>query len=72
MITKRGGQRYRYYATQRPPMLGSIPRGAFDVVCFDDRIFVAEIGRQAWGYAVYDHKLSRQDVDNYELVEYDG
>lgn len=61
---------FRYYTTQRPPMPGCIPKGAVDVVFLDDKPYIAEIGRNAWGYAVYDHKLPRREIEDYELVEY--
>lgn len=35
---------YRYYATQRPPMPGCIPKGASEVVFLDERPLVEEIG----------------------------
>ena len=60
---------YRYYATQRPPMLGCIPKGASEVVFFDERPFVEEIGRPAWGYAEYSRKLTDDEITEYELVE---
>lgn len=60
---------YRYYTTQRPPMMGCIPKGASEIAFFDDRIFVADIGREAWGYAEYERKLSAEEIADYELVE---
>lgn len=60
---------YRYYTTQREPMVGSIPRGAERIVFFDDRIFVDKIARRAWGYAEYKSKLSDDDISDYELCE---
>ena len=62
---------YRYYTTQRPPMMGCIPKGASKIVFFDDRTFVADIGREAWGYAEYGHQLSAEEIADYELVEGD-
>lgn len=59
---------FRYYVTQRPPFMGCIPRGAMDVVFLDDCPIIADIGRRAWGYAVYDHKLSRKEIEDYELT----
>lgn len=60
---------FRYYTTQRPPMLGCIPNGAASVACFDDRQFVEEIGRRAWGYADYPRKLTDEEIKDYELTE---
>lgn len=60
---------YRYYTTQRPPMVGCIPRGGSHVVFLDEKPLIKEIGRQAWGYAEYDRKLTDEEIADYELVE---
>lgn len=62
---------YIYYLTQRPPMPGAFPKPAgnkiLDVVSFDDRTYIEEIGKDAWGYVTYSEPLSQQDIDDYEL-----
>ena len=60
---------YRYYATQRPPMPGCIPKGASEFVFLDERPLVEEIGRPAWGYAEYSRKLTNVEIAEYELVD---
>lgn len=64
--------KHRYYTTQRPPAMGCIPKGAVEVGFFADKMFVADIGREAWGYAEYGHKLSAEEIADYELVEGDA
>ena len=59
----------RYYLTQRPPMPGAIPRGAIAVAEYDGREFVREINRAAYGWAEYDHPLTKREIEDYELVE---
>jgi len=59
---------YRYYCLYRPPMPGTIPRGVSNIVAFDERRNVPEIGREAWGYAEYDKPLTAQEVVAYELA----
>jgi hypothetical protein len=58
-----------YYATQRPPMMGAIPRG--DLLYLDPykaRRYVPSIDRMAWGCVVYSRRLSPQEIADYELV----
>lgn len=57
----------RYYTLYRPPMPGTIPRGAKDVEAFDERQYCPEVDAWAWGWAEYDHQLSQEEVDEYEL-----
>jgi tRNA G10 N-methylase Trm11 len=59
---------HKYYLTQRPPSMGTHPKGTTKVVAFDQRQFVDEIGREAWGYVEYDKELSDKDIDDYELM----
>lgn len=59
----------RYYSTQRPVAPGTFPkRGAVAIVNFDSREYVDEINREAWGYVEYDHELSNDLAESYELV----
>lgn len=58
---------YRYYLKNRPPAIGTHPKGAVNVESFDRRIEV-EPGIYAWGYVDYTSPLSFDEVYNYELV----
>jgi hypothetical protein len=58
----------RYYCITRPPAPGAIPAGAVDVHFFDERRYVPEIDRMAWGWAVYAEPLSGDDIHDYELI----
>lgn len=58
-----------YYATQRPPMMGAVPRGGLLYVDpYETRRYVASIDRMAWGCVVYDRQLAPREVAEYELV----
>lgn len=35
---------------------------------FNERQYVTEIGRLAWGYIEYDKPLENEDIDGYELI----
>lgn len=62
---------YRYFCLERPPAPGAIPKGAINVVCFDDKMDITDaktgINYGAWGFAEYDHPLSGDEVRSYEL-----
>lgn len=59
----------RYYSTQRPIVPGSVPgAGLTEVFNFGTRTFVAEIDREAYGWAEYDHALTDDQVAQCELV----
>ena len=58
---------HRYYLTQRPPSIGTHPKGAAEVVGFD---FKQDCGGfRAWGYVEYDEPLSDKEIANFELRE---
>ena len=59
----------RYYSTQRPVAPGTFPkRGAVSIQNFDARVYVDEIGREAWGYVEYERELDPTLAESYELV----
>lgn len=63
----------RYYSTQRPVGPGSFPKkGVVEIFNFENRIYVPEIGRKAWGYIEYNRELTEQEAASYELVYYAG
>lgn len=59
----------RYYSTQRPLVPGGCPRaGVQKVHNYDEKKFCEEIGREAWGYADYNRGLTKEEVEDYELL----
>lgn len=59
----------RYYSTQRPLVPGGCPRaGVQDVHNFDEKTFCEEIDREAWGYVDYNRELTKEEVEDYELL----
>lgn len=61
---------YRYYSTQRPLTPGSCPRaGVQEVVNYDEKKFCEEIGMDAWGFVEYTRELTKQEADDYELIQ---
>ena len=59
---------YRYYCLYRPPMPGTVPRGMSTMTTFDERRYVDEIKREAWGSVDYDIPLTPQQIIRYELA----
>ena len=64
---------FRYYLTQRPPMIGTFPKPKGNAVVamesFDERRLVPMLHSQAWGYVEYEKPLEPKDVRQYELRE---
>ena len=60
---------FRYYLTQRPPMPGTFPKNAANVVSFDDRKEIRNLAKKTWGYVEYDTPLDLQQMREYELRE---
>ena len=60
----------RYYSTLRPIGPGAFPTGVKieNLVNFDRRTYVDEIGREAWGYVDIKTTLSRKTQMSYDLV----
>ena len=62
-----------YFSTERPVSIGTYPKPQGNrvdaIVNFDEAIFVAEIGRTAWGYIEYEHPLSAEQAAAYELIK---
>ena len=60
----------RYYSIHRPVGPGTFPKaGAQEIQNYDDRTYVAEIGREAWGHIGYDRELTEKEMADYELVK---
>ncbi|MBO8161344.1 MAG: hypothetical protein H0Z24_06870 [Thermosipho sp. (in: Bacteria)] len=58
---------YRYYLTLRPPGPGSQPRGFIKQVSFDNKKYIDEIGKEAWGYVEYDKPI--KNPESWDMVE---
>ncbi|MBP3406738.1 MAG: hypothetical protein J6N18_11595 [Kiritimatiellae bacterium] len=63
-----GKMMHRYYATQRPPTPGAIPAGAWNICCYEERRYVPEIDRMAWGWVEYRETLTPEEISDFELV----
>lgn len=63
---------FRYYSITRPVMPGSYPKPEKnETLCvqnFDNRTYVEEISRPAWGYIDCEKPLGHFDMTDYELV----
>lgn len=61
----------RYYSIMRPVGIGTFPKPAgnriINIENFDDRQYVPEIDRKAWGYIDYEYPLAESDANSYEL-----
>lgn len=59
----------RYYLTQRPPMPGAFPGKPTKIETYDERKYVSEIERQAWGWVEYQEPLTEKQTEDYELTK---
>lgn len=60
----------RYYSIHRPVGPGTFPKaGAQEIQNYDDRTYIKEIGREAWGHIDYDRELTAKEMADYELVK---
>ena len=51
-------------------MLGSCPkRGLVEFYNYDRRQMEKEIGREVWGYVLYNRELTQEEIKDYELVK---
>ena len=60
-------ENYRYHCLMRPPAPGAIPINGL-LECIDDE-GTSPSGHHTWGLAIYNRKLSKQEVYNWELEE---
>lgn len=62
----------KYFSTQRPVAPGTFPKPdgnkIVDIWNFKGPVFCEEIGREAWGYVVYEKALAEKEAADYELV----
>ena len=65
----------KYYSTLRPVAPGTYPKypanKPLQIVNYDDRTYVEEIDRNAWGWIEYPELLPAHDLDEYDLVPED-
>lgn len=61
--------RYRYYCLCRPAGPGAVPRGLINLKNYDDKQFVPEIEKEAWGWVEYEKPLTDKEIRDYELEE---
>lgn len=63
----------RYYSILRPVGLGTYPltdgNMVLNIVNYDERKYVEEIGRMAWGHIDYSQRLPELVAKGYDLVE---
>lgn len=60
---------YRYYSLLRPVSPGTYPQPSEvkNIVNFDERTFIDDINRYAWGYIEYEKELSWDEARDYDL-----
>lgn len=61
---------YRYYCIAYPPMLCGliIGRRLMALETFDERRYVPEIDRMAWGWLEYAEPLTPMEISEYKLI----
>lgn len=63
----------KYYSILRPVSPGTFPKPTgnkiLEIRNFDDKTYIPEIDREAWGYIDYSAPLTEQEISVYELVE---
>lgn len=65
-------EEYKYYSTQRPISIGTYSRNNnISIENYDEKKFVNEIGREAYGELIYNAPLNKKQMEDYELVESD-
>lgn len=62
-----------YYSIHRPIGPGTFPKvngiKILEIRNYDYRQYVNDIGREAWGYIVYDAPISEAEARQYELIK---
>lgn len=60
----------KYYCIMRPPMIGGIPNSQvlIDAMAFEERRYIPEIDRMAWGWVQYERELMLDEVTDFELI----
>lgn len=59
-----------YYCIMRPPAPGAISASGTirTIEIFDERRYIPEIDRMAWGWVRYAQELTPNEVYDYELI----
>lgn len=57
----------KYYSILRPVGPGTAPRGFVSFENFPQRTYIEEIGREAWGYLIYNEEL--KNPERWDLIE---
>ena len=60
---------HRYYLLLRPVGISTQPQGMTDWHNFDCRKYIPEIDHEAWGWVEYDHPLTQEEIDAYDMKE---
>ncbi len=64
---------YKYYSLLRPVSVGTIPNCTIsEMINFNQRKYVDEIQREAWGYFVTSEEISENELCEYDLVSADS
>lgn len=58
----------RYYCTHQLPEPGTIPGGALHIHCYDERRYISQIDRMAWGIVAYGRELAPSEISAYRLI----
>lgn len=67
MLTETYKQQFAYLCLMRPPTPGSVPRDGLDSVDFKEGCSLS--GHHYWGHAIYNRKLTEEEVWHYDLEE---
>lgn len=58
---------YKYYTLERPPAPGTVPSwGLRDTEPYDEKRDGGMV--RAWGWALYDRRLTMEEIQSYELA----
>ena len=60
---------YKYYLLMRPRSIGTNPKDATGWIDYDERRFIPEIGKYAWGELYFRRQLTEEEVAEYELFD---
>lgn len=58
---------HKYYSILRPVGPGTAPRGFVRFENFPKRTYIEEIGREAWGYLIYNKPI--EHPHRWDLIE---
>lgn len=68
-VIEEATENHVYYSLRRPVSIGTYPTdGMIQFENYDNRTFIEEIGREAWGKLTYSRELTPQELESYELA----